>query len=144
VTARSPIDKTAASRFHRYASVVHGLDRRPGGAEREFTVRSRSQRKLAVRRFPQPARGRGRGRGVHPALAVLLPRAHAAAHRAVGEPGRRRDPGRVRPVPDEAWDGLAAEARALVAFLADRDPAVYRRYGLWWAKLRPGETRLLR
>jgi hypothetical protein len=49
-----------------------------------------------------------------------------------------------RPLPDEAWDGLAGEARALVAFLADRDPAVYRRYGHWWAKLPPGETRLLR
>ena len=49
-----------------------------------------------------------------------------------------------RPLPDEAWDGLAGEARALVAFLAARDPAVYRRCGHWWAKLPPGETRLLR
>jgi hypothetical protein len=49
-----------------------------------------------------------------------------------------------RPLPDEAWDGLATEARALVAFLADRDPAVYRRYGHWWAKLPPGQTKLLR
>jgi hypothetical protein len=32
------------------------------------------------------------------------------------------------PLPDEAWDGLAAEAAALVPFLAGRDPAVYRRY----------------
>ena len=32
------------------------------------------------------------------------------------------------PLPDDAWDGLAAEARALLAFLADREPAVYRRY----------------
>jgi hypothetical protein len=45
---------------------------------------------------------------------------------------------------DEAWQGLAAEARALVAFLADRDPAVYRRYAHWWAKEMPGaEVRLL-
>jgi hypothetical protein len=47
------------------------------------------------------------------------------------------------PLPDDAWDGLETEARALFAFLADRDPAVYRRYGHWWAKLPPGETRLL-
>jgi hypothetical protein len=47
------------------------------------------------------------------------------------------------PLPDAAWDGLAAEAGALVAFLADRDPAVYRRYGHWWAKLPPGGTRVL-
>jgi hypothetical protein len=49
-----------------------------------------------------------------------------------------------RPLPDETWDGLTGEARALVAFLADRDPAVYRRYGHWWAKLPPAETRLLK
>jgi hypothetical protein len=45
---------------------------------------------------------------------------------------------------DEAWRGLAAEASALVAFLADRDPAVYRRYAHWWTKEMPGaEVRLL-
>jgi Winged helix DNA-binding domain len=45
---------------------------------------------------------------------------------------------------DEAWQGLAAEASALMAFLADRDPAVYRRYAHWWAKEMPGaEVRLL-
>ncbi|HEX6501173.1 MAG TPA: winged helix DNA-binding domain-containing protein [Micromonosporaceae bacterium] len=38
------------------------------------------------------------------------------------------------PLPDEAWAGLATEAAALTAFLADRDPAVYRRYGHWWDK----------
>jgi hypothetical protein len=43
----------------------------------------------------------------------------------------------------EAWTGLAKEARALVAFLADRDPAVYRRYAHWWAKLPSAEVRLL-
>lgn len=30
-------------------------------------------------------------------------------------------------LPDEAWDGLAAGARALVALLADREPRVYDR-----------------
>ncbi len=45
-------------------------------------------------------RGRGRGGGGQPTLAVLLPRGHAAAHRAVGEHGRGRHPGRIRPVPD--------------------------------------------
>jgi hypothetical protein len=47
------------------------------------------------------------------------------------------------PLPEKAWAGLQAEATALLAFLADRDPAVYRRYGHWWAKLPDGEVRLL-
>lgn len=47
------------------------------------------------------------------------------------------------PLPAEAWDGLATEARALAALLADRDPGVYGRYGHWWAKLPPGEVRVL-
>jgi DNA glycosylase AlkZ-like len=47
------------------------------------------------------------------------------------------------PLPDEAWARLAAEARGLVAVLAGRDPAVYRRYQHWWAKLPPGQTRVL-
>ncbi len=44
---------------------------------------------------------------------------------------------------DEAWSGLAAEAAALVAFLADRQPVVYRRYAHWWAKLPSADTRVL-
>ena len=47
------------------------------------------------------------------------------------------------PLPGFAWEGLAAEARALVPFLADRDPEVYRRYHHWWARLPGAETRLL-
>lgn len=47
------------------------------------------------------------------------------------------------PLGDEAWAGLAAEARALVAFLADRDPGVYGRYSHWWARLPPAEVRVL-
>jgi hypothetical protein len=46
-------------------------------------------------------------------------------------------------LPEEAWAGLAAEAAGLVAFLADRQPVVYRRYAHWWAKLPSAETRLL-
>ena len=38
-----------------------------------------------------------------------------------------------------AWEGLAAEARALVPLLADREPAVYGRYHHWWAKLAGAE-----
>ena len=46
------------------------------------------------------------------------------------------------------WEGLAAEARALVPLLADREPEVYGRYHHWWAKLAgaelpDAETRLL-
>jgi hypothetical protein len=44
---------------------------------------------------------------------------------------------------DEAWRGLLAEARALVAFLADREPTVYRRYAHWWTTLPSAEVRLL-
>jgi hypothetical protein len=43
----------------------------------------------------------------------------------------------------EAWRGLEAEAAALVAFLAERDPTVYRRYAHWWAKLPSAEVRVL-
>jgi hypothetical protein len=46
-------------------------------------------------------------------------------------------------LPGFVWEGLGAEARALVPFLADREPQVYRRYHHWWAKLPDGETRLL-
>jgi hypothetical protein len=42
-----------------------------------------------------------------------------------------------------SWEGLAAEARSLAAFLADRDPRVYSRYGRWWTSLPAAEVRLL-
>jgi hypothetical protein len=47
-------------------------------------------------------------------------------------------------LPDGTWDGLAAEAAALGALLADRDPAVYRRYAHWWRDLPAAEVRPLR
>ncbi|MBG0816353.1 winged helix DNA-binding domain-containing protein [Planomonospora sp. ID82291] len=47
------------------------------------------------------------------------------------------------PLPDEAWEGLAAEAEGLVALLAEREPHPYRRYDRWWAKLPELETTLL-
>jgi hypothetical protein len=47
------------------------------------------------------------------------------------------------PLPEDAWERLAAEARSLTAFLAEREPEVHRRYGHWWGKLPGGETRLL-
>jgi hypothetical protein len=48
-----------------------------------------------------------------------------------------------RPLPDLVWERLDAEAQALVPFLADRDPDVYRRYHHWWARLPRAEVRLL-
>jgi hypothetical protein len=48
------------------------------------------------------------------------------------------------PLPDDAWDGLATEARSLSALLRDRDPGVYGRYARWWADMPRGETYLLR
>lgn len=47
------------------------------------------------------------------------------------------------PLSDEAWRGLAAEAVALVGFLADRDPTVYRRFAHWWSTLPSAEVRVL-
>lgn len=47
------------------------------------------------------------------------------------------------PLTEADWAGLATEAAALVAFLSARDPAAYRRYAHWWARLPPGDTRLL-
>lgn len=48
------------------------------------------------------------------------------------------------PLSDETWEGLASEAAALAEFLADREPAVYRRYDRWWNKLPPpAEVRVL-
>lgn len=44
---------------------------------------------------------------------------------------------------DEAWDGLAAEARRLVTLLRDREPQVYRRYQHWWKALPRTDVRLL-
>ncbi|WP_307844514.1 winged helix DNA-binding domain-containing protein [Actinotalea solisilvae] len=50
------------------------------------------------------------------------------------------------PLPDDAWEGLAAEARGLVALLAGREARPYGRYDHWWAKPGwpdEGEVRLL-
>jgi hypothetical protein len=41
------------------------------------------------------------------------------------------------------WDALDAEAGALAAFLADRDPQPYARYHRWWDRLPDGEVRVL-
>jgi Winged helix DNA-binding domain len=46
-------------------------------------------------------------------------------------------------LPDDAWAGLAAEARGLRLLLADREPGVYRRYGRWWAGLATADVRVL-
>ncbi len=47
------------------------------------------------------------------------------------------------PLPDDAWEALASEARALTALLAPRDALVYRRYGHWWSRLPAVEVRIL-
>jgi winged helix DNA-binding protein len=49
----------------------------------------------------------------------------------------------LRPISAEAWEGLAAEARDLLAMLGDRDPLVFSRYGRWWAQMPRGEVRVL-
>ena len=47
------------------------------------------------------------------------------------------------PLSDETWEGLAAEARSLLGFLAARDPIPYRRYDRWWVDLPAAEVRVL-
>lgn len=47
------------------------------------------------------------------------------------------------PLSREAWRELEAEAAALVAFLAERDPTVYRRYGHWWTGLTGTQVKVL-
>ncbi len=46
---------------------------------------------------------------------------------------------------DDDWAGLDAEAKSLIAFLADRDPRVYQgRFAHWWHKLpTPAEVRVI-
>jgi hypothetical protein len=46
-------------------------------------------------------------------------------------------------LPDDAWEGLATEAKDLLALLADREPAAYGRYGHWWSSLPGAEVRVL-
>ncbi|HJW22707.1 MAG TPA: winged helix DNA-binding domain-containing protein [Candidatus Limnocylindrales bacterium] len=46
-------------------------------------------------------------------------------------------------LPDDTWDGLAAEARSLRRFLAQREALPYRRYRHWWDKLPRAEVRTL-
>lgn len=48
------------------------------------------------------------------------------------------------PLPATAWGGLATEAAALLALLAERDPQVYSRYDHWWRKgIAAAEVRVL-
>lgn len=47
------------------------------------------------------------------------------------------------PLGKAAWAGLVTEAERLMAFLADRQPDVYRRYGRWWDALPAAEVRTL-
>jgi Winged helix DNA-binding domain len=47
-------------------------------------------------------------------------------------------------LPDDAWEGLGAEAVSLLRLLTERDPKVYNRYHHWWSKLpKAAETRVL-
>jgi hypothetical protein len=43
----------------------------------------------------------------------------------------------------ETWEAIAAEAAALIAFVAERDPRVYRRYDHWWSRIEGGQVRVL-
>ncbi|HEU4840839.1 MAG TPA: winged helix DNA-binding domain-containing protein [Ilumatobacteraceae bacterium] len=48
-----------------------------------------------------------------------------------------------RTLSGDTWDELAAEARSLVAFLAEREPGIYRRYAHWWTTLPSAEVTVL-
>ena len=41
------------------------------------------------------------------------------------------------------WEGLEAESRSLLAFLANREPRIYTRYNRWWAELPAAEVRII-
>jgi hypothetical protein len=43
----------------------------------------------------------------------------------------------------ESWQGIEAEARALAAFLAPREPRIYARYARWWAGLPAAAVRVI-
>ncbi|WP_260696736.1 winged helix DNA-binding domain-containing protein [Streptomyces sp. 130] len=47
------------------------------------------------------------------------------------------------PLPAAVWDELAVEAKALAAFLGDRERVVHNRCHHWWAKLPDAATRML-
>ncbi|MFE9560638.1 winged helix DNA-binding domain-containing protein [Streptomyces sp. NPDC006487] len=76
-------------------------------------------------------------------LATLLVDGHVAGVWRPAGPGGGIEATAFHSLPEEVWEALAGEARALTAFLADREPEVYRRYGHWWSKLPSAETRLL-
>ena len=46
----------------------------------------------------------------------------------------------LEPLDDATLDGLDDEARDLRRFLADREPAVFSRFGRWWDRLPDGPT----
>jgi hypothetical protein len=48
-----------------------------------------------------------------------------------------------RRLPRAVWDGLAAEAHALRAMLADREPLVFGRYGHWWTTIEGEQVKVL-
>jgi hypothetical protein len=47
------------------------------------------------------------------------------------------------PLSADVWAALAEEARSLHAFLADREPDVYRRHARWWADLPAAQIQVL-
>lgn len=81
------------------------------------------------------------GRANGDTLATLLVDGHVAGVWRPVEGGIEASA--FHPLDHGTWDGLAAEAAALVAFLADRQPDVYRRYGRWWTDLPYAERRVL-
>ena len=48
-----------------------------------------------------------------------------------------------RPLPEQTWEELAAEANALLSFLAGREPVIYRRHANWWAAMPSADIRVL-
>ncbi|SNT27206.1 Winged helix DNA-binding domain-containing protein [Asanoa hainanensis] len=77
-------------------------------------------------------------------LPTLLVDGYVAGVWRPAEDGTGIEASAFHPLSEDAWAGLAAEAGALSAFLADRDPTVYRRYRHWWTKGIPAaEVRVL-
>ncbi|GIF66541.1 hypothetical protein Ais01nite_45760 [Asanoa ishikariensis] len=67
-------------------------------------------------------------------LPTLLVDGYVAGVWRPAEDGTGIEATAFHPLDEATWTGLATEARALSAFLADRDPTVYGRYRHWWTK----------
>lgn len=143
--ARHPTTKGPSNTSWRATSKDSGRRRSPTPASSRCSSAGRSERRSRRwKRGSPPTPGPTGRRALRHAGRAVSGRGHAGAAAPARDVGQRRAGyfDRSRVVPD-AWDRLGDEAVRLQAFLADRDPATYRRYRHWWDKLPAGDTRVL-